>query len=60
MLQVFDGHFDNFGFFDAAAAPLQVLLRQQFREIGEAVIHAVSPPLLDDSVRHWVLWVHSS
>lgn len=55
IFEVADGHLDDLGFFDAAAALFEVLGRNEAREISEAIVHAVAAPLLNYPVRHWVL-----
>lgn len=55
VLHVLDGHLNDLGLLNAAAAFLHVVGRYEPREIRQTVVHAVSPPLLYDPVRHGVL-----
>lgn len=55
ILEVADGHLDDLSLFDAAAAFLEVLGRDEARQVREAIVHAVATPLLDYPMRHWVL-----
>lgn len=47
-------HLDDFRLFDATAPFLHVRGGQQTGEVGQTVVHPVTPSLLDDSVRLWV------
>lgn len=55
MLHVTDRHFDYLRLLDSASALFQVFRRYEPAEISQAVIHAISPALLDDPVRHRIL-----
>lgn len=46
VLQVPDGHLDDFRFLNATAPLAHVLLGNQAGQIGEAGVHPVTPPLL--------------
>lgn len=50
MLHVADRHLDDLRLFDSAPTLLQVIRRYESAEIGQAVVHTISSPLLDDSV----------
>lgn len=50
MLHVADRHLDDLRLFDSTSALLQVLRRYEPAKIGQAVVHAISPALLDDPV----------
>ena len=55
MFQVLNSHLDYFRFLNAPTTFLQIGRRQQARQVGQAIIHPVSPALLNDPVRHWIL-----
>lgn len=52
-LQVFhvlDRHFDDLGFLDSTPALFHVLRRYEPRQVGQAVVHPIPSPFLDDPV----------
>lgn len=55
MLHVTNGHLDYLGLLDPAPALLQIIRWNQSAEVGQAVVHAISPALLYDPVRHRIL-----
>jgi hypothetical protein len=55
IVDVLDSHLDDLCLFNPPLALFQVRGWNQVTEVRQAVVHAVSPPLLDDSVRHGVL-----
>lgn len=55
MLQMPDGHLDDFGLLDAAASLALVLRWYQARQIGQAGVHAITATLLDNAMREWIL-----
>ena len=54
-VDVLDGHLDDLGLLDSPLALFEVRGRDEVAQVGQAVVHAVAAPLLDDSVRHRVL-----
>lgn len=58
IFQMFDCHLDYFCLLDSAAPLFHVMCRNKFAQIGEAVIHTISAPLLNNPVRCWVLLFH--
>lgn len=48
MLHVTDRHLDDLRLFDSAPALLQVFRRDESAEVGQAIVHAISSPLLDN------------
>ena len=50
VFHVFDGHFNDFGLFDAASTFLHASWRQQTGQVSQTVIHTIPPSFLDDSV----------
>lgn len=58
ILEVLDGHLDYFRFLDPGATLLHVVRRDEFAQVGQAVVHAISAPLFDDPVRVRVLLLH--
>ena len=55
MLDVFDRHLDDLRLLDPPATFLEVRRRDESAQVGQAVVHPVSPSLLYYSVRHRVL-----
>lgn len=55
LLDVLRGHLDDLSLLDAALALLEVCDRDELPQVGQAVVHAVPPPLLNDPVRHLIL-----
>lgn len=55
MLQMPDGHLDDFGLLDAAT-PLALVLRwYQAGQICQAGVHAIASTLLNNTMREWIL-----
>ena len=50
MLHVLDRHLDDLCLLDAAPALLEVAGGDQAAQVCQAVVHPVTPPLLDDPV----------
>ena len=55
MLDVGNSHLYDLSLLDPALALLQVVLWDQLTKVSQAVVHTVPTPLLDDTMRHWVL-----
>ena len=55
MLHVANGHLDDLGLLHSSSTLLQVLGRYEPTQIGQAVVHTIPPPFLDDPVRHRIL-----
>lgn len=55
VLQVAYGHLDDFRLFHPSPTFAHVLLRNESRKIGQAGVHPISAPFLNDPVRQWIL-----
>lgn len=55
VLQMSYGHLDDLGLLDAATPLALILWRYEARQIGQAGVHAVTPTLLNDAMRQWIL-----
>lgn len=50
IFKMLDGHFNDFGLLDSAAALLHVVRRNELAQVGQTVVHPISAPLLNDSM----------
>lgn len=55
VLQVTDGHLNDFGLLDAATPLALILWRYEAGQISQAGVHAIATPLLNDAMRQWIL-----
>lgn len=58
ILQVLYGHFDDFRLLQAPAPLFHIVNGNQLAQVGKTVVHSVSPALLNDPMRSWVLLLH--
>ena len=55
MTNVFDCHFNDFCFLDSTSTFFEVWGWYEPAQVSKTIVHSISAPLFDDSVRQWVL-----